>query len=59
MKTLELIKQNPEITAKKVAFELGLTQRTIENYLAKLKDNGYIEREGSDKTGFWRILNRE
>ncbi len=55
-KTLEIIFRHPEITAKEIAAQLGLSKRTIENYLAKLKRNGYIERRGSDKTGSWNII---
>lgn len=54
-KTLEIIFNNQEITAKEIAFQLNLSPRTIENYLAKLKRNGYLNREGSTKDGRWII----
>lgn len=59
LKTVELIAQNPEITAEAIAEKLKLTQRTIENYLAKLKENGYLERLGSKKDGRYIIIKRK
>jgi predicted HTH transcriptional regulator len=29
--------------------------RTIENNLRQLREKGIISREGSDKTGFWKV----
>jgi DNA-binding MarR family transcriptional regulator len=43
-----LIKRDYNITAKEIAKQLGFTQRTAENYLAKLKAHNLIERVGSD-----------
>jgi len=57
-KTLMLLVNTPNKTAKRIAEELNLTKRTVENYFAKLKSEGYIERVGSDKTGYWKIINK-
>ena len=32
---------------------------TVDNAIAVLKQKGYIKRSGSNKTGFWEILNAE
>ena len=58
MQTILLIKRDPNIAAKEIARQLGLTQRTAENYLAKLKTHNLIERVGSDKTGYWKIIGK-
>lgn len=53
---LDLIGQNPHITAAAIADQIGTPRRTIENNLKKLKERGTISRVGSDKTGNWVIL---
>ncbi len=53
---IELIKENPTITAKNISTIFNLNQRTIERDLAKLKEEGYIKYEGSSKDGKWVIL---
>ena len=50
---------NNKITADEIAGKLQLTKRSIENYISKLKEKRYIERVGSDKTGYWKILKQE
>lgn len=50
---------NNKITADEIAGKLQLTKRSIENYISKLKENRFIERVGSDKTGYWKILKQE
>ncbi|MEY3452014.1 MAG: hypothetical protein RL711_1842, partial [Bacteroidota bacterium] len=54
-----LILDNNKITADEIAGKLQLTKRSIENYISKLKEKRYIERVGSDKTGYWKILKQE
>lgn len=51
-----LIAVEPSISAEDIGKIMGLTSRTIENYLSKLKDDKMIEREGSRKSGHWKIL---
>lgn len=42
-------------TAKTMSKILGITKRTIENYLHKLKEQNVIDRKGSDKTGYYEF----
>ena len=51
----ELIK-NPQLKASDLALIINKSKRTIERYLKSLHENGYIERNGSDKTGNWKVL---
>ena len=37
---------------EKTGIALGTVKRVIE----KLKEKGYIKREGSNKTGYWKLL---
>ena len=55
---LDLIRQNPHVTAAEIADQTGTPRRTVENNLKKLKERGIISRVGSDKTGNWVILER-
>lgn len=55
-KTLGLISQNPSLTASSIAENLNISQRQAERLLSKLKKANLIERVGSDKTGYWKII---
>ena len=50
-----LIKNNNTITATEISELLGISLRTAKRKIKELKDNGLIERIGSDKTGSWKI----
>lgn len=54
-KILHFIHTNPNVSAKEMADALGVTARTIERYLSKLKTAGTLHRIGSDKGGHWKI----
>ena len=55
-KILFLLKQDPSFTTRKLAEAIGITTKAIEKQLAKLKAEGFIERDGPDKGGKWRVL---
>ena len=52
---LDYIANYPQITASQLAQFLNVTKRTVERYMKELREEGKIIREGSDKTGYWRI----
>ena len=54
-KVLELIRDNPDITQPQLALKLGLGKTAIQNNIAFLKKNGFIERVGSNKRGYWKV----
>ena len=56
MKILNLIKELPTITAKKMSETLSVSQRTVERDLSALKKKGVLKREGKDYDGLWQIL---
>lgn len=35
---------------------LGVSLTTVENNINFLKDNGYLERVGFNKSGYWRVI---
>jgi ATP-dependent DNA helicase RecG len=51
-----LILENPKITTKNMIKATGLTRRGVEYHLNKLKDSGKIERVGSDRGGYWKVI---
>lgn len=55
-KVLELIRDNPSITQPQLAIKLGLGKTAIQNSIVFLKKNGYIERVGSNKRGYWNVI---
>ena len=55
-KILDLIIENSKITQIQMAKRLGVTRSTISSNLKILKEKGIIERVGSDRNGYWKIL---
>lgn len=51
-----IIKDNPNITTAELHRILGISETAVDNNISFLKENGYIERVGSKKTGYWKIL---
>ncbi len=39
-----------------MSVHFGVSSRTIQRDLDKLKENGRIERIGKEKSGYWRII---
>ncbi len=50
-----LIKQNNKITAIEIGEHLKISLSTVRRKIKELKNNGKIERIGSDKTGHWKV----
>lgn len=56
---LSEMRNNPNITTTQLMMLLGCAETTVENHIAYLRKNGYIERIGSRKTGWWKVKNSE
>ncbi len=52
----EIIQQNPDLTVALIASQLGVSESTVRRSIRKLRSNGFIQREGSNKKGIWVIL---
>ena len=50
------IKANNKVTTSELAQIVGISQRKIKENISKLKENGFIERIGSPKGGYWKII---
>ncbi|MDO9536721.1 MAG: ATP-binding protein [Thermoplasmata archaeon] len=53
---INLMRANPEITAKQISHEIGITSRAVEMQLSKLKETGKVKRVGSTKSGCWEVV---
>ena len=54
---LSEMRNNPNITTAQLMIILGCAETTVENNISFLRKNGYIERIGSKKTGWWKVKN--
>lgn len=53
---LEFIWKNPTISITEMAGYIGISSTAIEKNITKLKEKGVLERVGSTKKGYWKIL---
>lgn len=52
---LELI-NNPSIPYDTLVIELGISRRTVSRVFVSLVEKGYIERIGTNKKGYWKVI---
>ena len=57
-KIVDLMRENPSITIAELVLRLGLSRSGVNKQIAKLKAAGVIEREGSDKGGYWLVIDK-
>ena len=50
------MKENKYITIEEISFKISITPRNIEKNISKLKKDKLIERIGSSKGGYWKVL---
>ena len=53
---LQYLKPNPKSNYRELADKTGNSIATIKRHIQELKKMGIIERIGSDKTGYWKII---
>ena len=49
------MRDNPNITTAELHNILGVSETAVENNISFLRENGYIERVGSKKAGYWNL----
>lgn len=54
-KILDLMLEDPSITAAQLAYSIGITKRPIESNIRKLKALGLVERTGARRNGQWIV----
>ncbi len=55
-KILAEMRDNPNITTEELRKILGISKTAVEYNISLLRENGYIERVGSRKAGYWNVL---
>lgn len=55
LKILSLIKNDESITQEEMADKMNLNRVSITKNVKKLKEKGLVVREGSNKSGIWKL----
>ncbi|MCM1232931.1 MAG: winged helix-turn-helix transcriptional regulator [Ruminococcus flavefaciens] len=55
---IELLKDNPKYKTVELAGMLGVSRKTVSVKLKNLREKGIIERVGSDRKGYWKLLSK-
>lgn len=59
IRVLAEIRNNPNITKSQLMIKCELGKTSIDKNIKVLKDKHYIKRQGSNKTGYWEILDKK
>ena len=57
-KILELMRDNPNITIQQIMVKTTLSEPGVKKNLKQLKDKKIIKRIGSNKTGYWEVIDK-
>ena len=52
---LSMLKENCRLTKAEMEASIGKSERTVQRVLASLTEKGLIIREGSNKSGYWKV----
>lgn len=55
-KIINLLSDNMRLSATKMAEQLGVSSRSVEKNIKKLKEYGVLIRHGSPKNGYWEVV---
>jgi len=55
-RAISLLRQNKDMTTSVLAEQLGVSTRTAERYIKRLKETGRLRRKGPDKGGCWEVI---
>ena len=58
-KSLEIILSNPRINQAEIAEQLNLHRVSVAKSMSKLQKEGVLKRVGSNKTGYWEIVEKK
>ena len=56
VRLLTLLTEDPGYTTTQLADKMGVTRKAVSGYLKALREMRIIERVGSDRKGYWKIL---
>ena len=52
---LEILSEDNQCSARKIAEQIGVSSRSIESNIKKLKGYGMLTRHGSARSGYWEV----
>jgi len=55
VRLLGIIKGKPDVTRKELSEALKINPSAVQKHMERLKAEGVISREGSDKKGVWKV----
>lgn len=55
---LEMMKETPSITMLQLSEKIGVTPKAIEKQIMRLRSVGLIKREGSNRSGTWKVFDK-
>lgn len=55
-KIIAEMRDNPNVTTAELHKMFGISETAVENNITFLKANGYVERVGAKKNGYWKVL---
>ena len=50
------MRDNPNVTTKQLAIQMGLSLPAVKKNVKALKDKGLVERVGTLKNGYWKVI---
>ena len=50
------MRHNPNITKAELEIIIGISDTAIDSNIWFLKNNGYLERIGANKDGYWKVV---
>lgn len=53
---LDLIRENPKITRVEMAESTGISVNGVKQHIKKMKEDGVLQRGGSHRSGYWKII---
>ena len=56
---LQRMQENPAITQLKLMEEFELTRKQVQIIIKDLQKNGFVERQGSNRSGKWVVKKKE
>ncbi|MEX1190426.1 MAG: winged helix-turn-helix transcriptional regulator [Brumimicrobium sp.] len=57
-KIIELIAANPKISKREMSSKIGISSTAIDKNIKSLKDKKIIKRIGSDRSGYWELIDQ-
>ncbi len=55
-KLITILKKDPTLTQEQLGLKMKMTSRNVGRIIKHLRETGKIERIGSDRKGYWRII---